>query len=107
MYEDGAYVISRGSTHTFNLEPAQGMEVKSATLDGEPVAIENNQVTVGKGHLKVVFGKVAVKHNLNINITGEGSVFIANQNITSTKDILINEGESYEFSLNSRRRILC
>ena len=99
VYEDGAYVISRGSTHTFNLEPAQGMEVKSATLDGEPVAIENNQVTVGKGHLKVVFGKVAVKHNLNINITGEGSVFIANQNITSTKDILINEGESYEFSL--------
>lgn len=99
VYEDGAYVISRGSTHTFNLEPAQGMEVKSATLDGEPVAIENNQVTVGKGHLKVVFGKVAVKHNLNVNITGEGSVFIANQNITSTKDILINEGESYEFSL--------
>ena len=70
VYEDGAYVISRGSTHTFNLEPAQGMEVKSATLDGEPVAIENNQVTVGKGHLKVVFGKVAVKHNLNVNITG-------------------------------------
>ncbi|WP_455537668.1 MBG domain-containing protein, partial [Terrisporobacter sp.] len=102
VYEDGKYIIEKGTAHTFKVMPGDGMEVKSVTLDGEPVAVVDGKVTVGVGTLKAVFGEPVDKiFDLDVTVTGEGSVVVANQTVDSNNSskVVLNAGESYTYNL--------
>ncbi len=98
--ENNNAAIDNGSTHTFTINPSENQEAY-VTLNGAPVAVENNQFTVGAGELKVEFKEKVEKYNLDVEINGLGSILIGGKNISESQSIELNQNEDIVFTVKS------